>query len=290
MRRIPWASLFCYACLGLNSRAPESNPVSMRGASIALGALWALGCGGDGPLAGGRLPAGLQREPGTTTVLLQNHVAAPYHLERVLLTVDGKRTPLSTVPPAGAAASVAMRVRLGPGDHTLQVLASATRGDANDRRVAALDTSQEFHVGAAPAYVSVNLSSATVVEEPEPHLEVAFQMQGGELAPAIGQATGRPADDQRCAKLAPVAAAMCHAESVATTARRDKDMARLGCASEKLAAMRTLASEIDDARTGGGDFDAREVVRAAEQRLIGLSRDIDQCVSADVMRANAGEN
>jgi hypothetical protein len=247
----------------------------MRGAVVALGALAALGCAADG--AGPR-STDRGREPGTTTVLLENHVAPPYKLERVLLTVDGQRAALSTVPPSGAPASVAMRVRLAPGEHMLQIVASATRGDAatGDRQVTTIDTSQQFQVGPAPALVSVDMGR---------DLQAEFRMEGGQLAPRIGQPAPPPTEDQRCGKLALVPAAMCHVETVAFNARRDKDMVKLACASEKLSAMRTLATAIDDARESGGAFDAREVVRAAEQRVVALARDVDACASDEVMRA-----
>src|SRR5689334_22187472 len=66
----------------------------------ALAALLAAGCGG------GRHASYASTEPGTTTILVENHVGAPDALDRLLVSIDGADVSLSAVPPPEEAPAV----------------------------------------------------------------------------------------------------------------------------------------------------------------------------------------
>jgi hypothetical protein len=237
-------------------------------------------------------------EAGTTTVLLANRVDPPFRLERVVLDVDGQRMPLSTVPPAGAEPATLARLRLAPGEHTLQVLASAAGpGGGDGATIATLRTAQSFQIGEAPARVSVRLSMASASasagasagagngaprdEAGARQLDVAFQMHGGELATPVGQLGA--AGDDRCKRLEPARRAVCRAETFVARARERRDLAVLGCSLDALATMRTLAAALEDARRAGDPAPDAEVIRSAEDRLVVLAHEIEKCdVPADV--------
>lgn len=231
-------------------------------------------------LAAGCASAGEQPaapvEPGTTTVMLANRVEPPFRLERVVLDVDGQRMPLSAVPPAGAGEATLARVRLPPGQHTLQVLASAAGpGGGDGATVATLRTAQAFHVGDAPARVSVHLSTRD--EGGSRQLDAAFRMLGGELAAPLGQLAPSAPGDDRCKTLPPPRRAVCRAETLVGRARERKDLAVIGCALEPLADMRSLNAALDDARRTGHTGEDAEVIRTGEERLVALGREVERC-------------
>jgi len=213
--------------------------------------------------------------PGTTTVVLTNRVEPPYKLERVVVDVDGQRMPLSTVPPAGTSETLLARLHLPPGEHTLQVLASAAGPGGDKATVATLRTAQGFQVGDAPAKMKMQLTTKQDGESRQ--LDVAFGMQGGQLAAPIGQLALAVPDDDRCKRLAAPRRAVCRAETLVGRARERKDLAVLGCALEPLASMRSLSAALEEARARGAAAGDAEVIRDGEDRLVALGLEVERC-------------
>lgn len=225
-------------------------------------ALLLTGCAASSSLAG--LGPGT---PGTTVVRVTNHVAAPGELDRLVIMVDGEPVALASIPPQGAAAVIA-RLHLRPGAHTIAVRAKG-RGPGSE--IIVVGAQQPFHVGAAAAAITIDVSSgsgdARSSHSASP-VAVSLAIQGGRMAPEFGVA---PADDkdERCAGLLPIPRAMCRAAVDLDEASRRNDIVAALCVRDKLVEMRRLAI-IGDASKG-------DAVAMAEAEVASLSRQVELC-------------
>jgi hypothetical protein len=198
---------------------------------LAVAAVFGAGCGWQA-----RGPAAALHEPGTTTLRLVNHLDPPAEMDRLLVAVDGMPVPLTAIPPPGAAPIAITTLRLPPGDHTLSARAVAKRPGVAGDETMVVGTQLTFHVGAAPAGLTIDVFTGTG-QEP---IGVALGMQGGALAPELGDA---PADNttERCAPLRPVERALCQAAADLDDANRSRDVVRGLCIRDRLGEMRSLS-------------------------------------------------
>lgn len=212
--------------------------------------------------------------PGTTTLRVENHVVDPEHLDALSMTVDGVTIPLSTLPPAGRAATKVTRLELGAGRHALSARIKGHTGEAG---VIVVDTQQGFHLGKAPAVITVVLRSGKDVGGPsiEP-IAIRVTLEGGQLDPEMDAAP--PVDrTARCAPLLPVPKALCRAAAELDTATRSKNVVATLCVRDKLDAMRRLAELREPGATDG--------VSLAEAQIATLSRQIERCGGGAVAMA-----
>lgn len=200
--------------------------------------------------------------PGTTTIRVENQVAEPDELDRLLVTVDDAAVPLSTLPPRGEAPATLTALRLAPGPHTLAVRAT-TRSAGDERAVVA--AAQTFHVAAAPASIGIAVRSRPA-GSPEGRIAVDLTLRGGHMAAELGAA---PPETQaeRCAPLQPTPRALCHAAGDLDDAARRNDPALVLCIRDRLAVMRQLAA----------------IGAEAEPRVLALAREIGKCTRSDVV-------
>ena len=213
-------------------------PLSAALAPLALALL--AGC--DGMHGARSALDGL--EPGTTAIRVTNHVAAPGQLDRVTVTVDGEPLGLSSIPPQGAEPAVIARLHLKPGAHTIAVRGVALKRRGPDREIIVVGSQQPFHVGVAPAAITVDVRSGPADAAASSPVAVSLAIQGGRLAPDFGAA---PADDkdERCAGLLPIPRAMCRAAVDLDEASRKNDVVAALCVRDKLVEMRRLATIAD---------------------------------------------
>jgi hypothetical protein len=221
----------------------------------AAGALLVAGCSASRHVA----HAG---EPGTTTILLENQVASPDQLDRVLVTVDDALVPLSTLPPPGEEPAAFTALRLAPGAHTIQVRAT-THGAGDSRAIVA--SAQTFHVAAAAASIGIAVRS-----RPEGSVDgriaVELKMLGGHMA-AMLDAPKPESPAERCAPLLPTPSALCRGANALDEAVRRSDLVQVLCVRDKLTTMRQLAA----------------IGPTADAQVFALSRAIDGCIGNDVI-------
>jgi hypothetical protein len=232
--------------------------------------LLAAGC------AGRRPASAASTEPGTTTILVENHVSSPDALDRLLIAVDGADLPLSSLPPPEENPLAVALLRLPPGPHTIAIRATA-RGIGQGLVVVAAQ--QLFHVAEAPAAINVHVRSrgeATVTEE---RIAVDLRMRGGQMAPAFGAALPDE-KEERCAPLRPIQRALCRAAVDLDQAAKRDDIKRTFCVQDKLFEMRRLA-QIADAATS-------ETVSLSEQQMQKLSGEVDLCIGDTAIIAPDG--
>ena len=200
--------------------------------------------------------------PGTTTILVENQVASPDELDRLLVTIDDAAVPLSTLPPPGEEPATLTALRLAPGPHTITVRAT-TRGAGDERAIVA--AAQTFHVAAAAASIGVAVRSRPA-GSPDGRIAVDLTMRGGHMAAELGAAP--PATQaERCAPLQPTPRALCQAASEMDEAARRNDLVGVLCVRDKLATMRQFAA----------------IGAEAEPRVLALAREIERCVRTDVI-------
>lgn len=205
--------------------------------------------------------------PGTTTILVENQVASPDELDRLLVTIDDAAVPLSLLPPRGEEPAVLTALRLAPGPHTITVRAT-THSAVDEHAVVA--AAQTFHVAAAAATIGVAVRSRPAGSL-EGRIAVDLTMRGGHMAPELGAAP--PATQaERCAPLQPTPRALCHAASDLDEAARRNDLVGVLCVRDKLATMRQLAA----------------IGPVAEPQVLALAREIERCVRTDVIGGSDG--
>ena len=210
----------------------------------------------------GRRAAISAGEPGTTTILIENSLASPDELDRLLVTVDDATVPLATVPPRGEGPVPFTALRLPPGPHLLSVRAT-THGAGDDRVVVA--AAQTFHVAAAAASIGIAIRSRAASPSEE-RIAVDLQIHGGRLATPLGAGpTARAAE--RCAPLQPIAHALCRAATDMDEAARLRDLVGVLCVRDRLTAMQQLAA----------------IGVTAEPRVLALAREIDRCGGHDLV-------
>lgn len=227
---------------------------------LAAAGLVVAGCSAPRRIAG----AG---EPGTTTILVENHLASPDELDRLLVTIDDATIPLSTLPPRGEEPAALTALRLAPGPHTISVRA-ATHGVGDERAVVA--AAQTFHVAAAAASIGIAVRSRPAGSS-EGRIAVDLKMRGGHMAAELGDAPPE-GQAQRCAPLQPTPRALCLAASDMDEAARRNDLVGVLCVRDKLTTMRQLAA----------------IGTTAEPHVLALSREIDRCVRNDVLGGSDG--
>ena len=201
-------------------------------------------------------------EPGTTTILIENAVASPDELDRVVVTIDDAVVPLSMLPSRGEEPAALTALRLAPGAHTISVRA-ATHGAGDDRAVVA--AVQTFHVAAAAASIGIAVRSrpATGVDG---RIAVDLKMSGGHMAAELGAAVPET-QAERCDPLLPTPRALCRAANDMDEAARRNDLVGVLCVRDKLTTMRQLAL----------------IGAMAEPHVLALSREIDRCTRTDVI-------
>ena len=201
-------------------------------------------------------------EPGTTTILLENQVASPDELDRVLVTIDDALLPLSALPPPGEQPAAFTALRLAPGAHTIQVRAT-THGTGDDRAIVA--AAQTFHVAAAAASIGIAVRS-----RPEGSVDgriaVELKMRGGHMTAGLDAAQPE-SQAERCAPLLPTPSALCRGANALDAAARRSDLVQVLCVRDKLTRMRQLAA----------------IGATADAHVLELSRAIDRCVGNDVI-------
>jgi hypothetical protein len=201
-------------------------------------------------------------EPGTTTILIENQVASPDELDRVLVTIDDAVVPLSALPPRGEEPAALTALRLAPGPHTISVRA-ATHGAGDDRAVVA--AAQTFHVAAAAASIGIAVRSRPE-RGVDGRIAVELKMHGGHMAAELG-AAGQESQSERCDPLQPTPRALCRAANDLDAAARRNDLVGVLCVRDKLTTMRQLAA----------------IGATADSHVLALSREIDRCVRTDVI-------
>ncbi len=247
-------------CHRVNDAGARGNRCSVRvrmssWALVAAAGMVATGCSARRQVAS----AG---EPGTTTILVENQVASPDELDRLLVTIDDATVPLSTLPPRGEVPSALTALRLAPGAHTISVRV-ATHGAGDDRAVVA--AAQTFHVAAAAASIGIAVRSRPEGSA-EGRIAVDLQMRGGHMAAELG-AGGPVSQAERCAPLLPTPRALCRAANDMDEAAGRNDLVGVLCVRDKLTTMRQLAL----------------IGAPAEPHVLELSRAIDHCVRNDVI-------
>jgi hypothetical protein len=201
-----------------------------------------------GCASGHREPA-LGHDAGVTTLVLVNHVEGSLELRRVTVEIDGHPLAVTATPPASESV-VLGRLPLAPGDHAIDVRASAVSRAASDS-IVALGSSQRFRVGEGPAAVRIELQP----DASSAQLVARFTGEGA----AIESPIDGPHDDgthaARCAYMPPTPHAMCLAEVALATASARRDAVRMACVRDKLTRMQAIADKLsrspsDEARSG----------------------------------------
>lgn len=247
----------------MNGVRRPRNPgtVHARTQITLLACVLAAGCGAQ------RHATQASTEPGTTTILVENHVGAPDALDRLIVAIDGADVALSAVPPPEEEPSVVAMLRLSPGQHTIAVRATA-RGATQD--IAVVAAQHLFLLAEGPAAINVNVRSREATADTmDQRLAVDLQMRGGKLTPELG-APPPEGKDERCAMQPPIPRALCRAAADLAEASEKSDTVSTLCVQDKLSEMRRLA-QIADVATG-------ETASLAERHVLALSREIDRCV------------
>jgi hypothetical protein len=206
------------------------------------------------------------REPGTTTVVMVNHVTAPLSLRRVAVEVDGSPLNLAPIAPASDDLLVLGRLALPPGSHVLQVLATASESGPEAREgIVVLTSSQQFRVGAKAAVVEFDLAPSQSNAE----LVAKWSAEGASIEPALD---GPSQDPKRapCTYMEPMPHALCHAEVELAIATASHDAVRIDCVREALARMQAVVSALSSAPSS-------DAARSAEARVAALSDAVDRC-------------
>ena len=174
----------------------------LLGLALGLGlGLLVVGCG-----APSRLPLSA-RQPGTTTILVANHLGQGDEIDHLRVSIDEALLPLSTVPPRSEIAAALGSLRLPPGPHTISVRVT-THG--RDGGVAVVDARQIFHVGESASEIDIDLRNRMEPGEQDARIAVDLSMVGGHMNPELG--AGPPeGKDARCAPLQPIPRALCRA-------------------------------------------------------------------------------
>lgn len=233
-------------------------------------ALLAAGCAGKRPASSA------STEPGTTTILVENHVSSPDALDRLLIAVDGADVPLASVPPPEEDPLAVAWLRLPPGPHTIAIRAM-TRGA--DQSLLVIAAQQLFHVAKAAAAINVHVRSRGAATDADERIAVDLRMRGGQMAPAFGAAP--PEDkEERCAPLRPIPRALCRAAVDLDQAAKRDDIKSSLCIQDKLSEMRRLAQIADSTSS--------ETASIVEQQVRELSGQVDRCIGDAVLIAPDG--
>jgi len=237
------------------------------------------------PVRAGVVSAGAPR----LTIRVLDHLVWPFRLSRVAVAADGtvlqRRSFVTDRAPLDA-----ITLPVVPGEHTVQFIAE-TRVQvtpAGPDCAVTLRTACSFVAGeSAPVELEADLYLRDRERPFDEQLRVRTEVRGALPDPWIARA---PADEARCAALAPLERAICRVEANLAVARRGRDIIRLVCNQAKLEQMVALGRLRDEARarlagqTDGGVDPAREAdrVRVAEQRATALGFEADRCVGEEL--------
>ncbi|MEO7328721.1 MAG: hypothetical protein ABI193_09100, partial [Minicystis sp.] len=242
----------------------RSHPLVALAFALGFGLLTA-GCG-----APSRLPLSA-RAPGTTTILVANHLDLGDEIDHLRVSIDDTAIPLSTVPPRREVAAALASLRLPPGPHSISVRVT-THG--RDGSMAVVDARQIFHVAETASEIDIDLRSRTAPSDLDARVAVDLTMAGGHMDPELGGAQPE-GKDARCAPLQPIPRALCRAAADLDEAGRRNDLVSVLCIRDKLGEMRkvSLIGETSDSPTA----------TLATKRVQDLSKEIDRCVGEVVV-------
>lgn len=247
--------------------ARSGHPLLGLALGLGLGLLVA-GCG-----APSRLPLSA-RQPGTTTILVANHLGQADEIDHLRVSIDETLLPLSTVPPRSEIAAALGSLRLPPGPHTISVRVT-THG--RDGGVAVVDARQIFHVGESASEIDIDLRNRMEPGEQDARIAVDLSMVGGHMNPELG--AGPPeGKDARCAPLQPIPRALCRAAADLDEASKRNDLVSVLCIRDKLGEMRKISLI--------GETSTSTVAGLATRRVQDLAKEIDRCVGDVVVGAD----
>ena len=206
------------------------------------------------------------KEPGITTILLQNHVRAPLRLERIGVEIDGEPLQLSVIPPSSDDTVVLGRVPRAAGAHQITLIAEA-RTDSTEG-VSVLRSSLGLRVGDAPAVVRIDLGSA----EDRAGLTVSLTTSNAAVEAAI-EPGHLETEAGRCAYRLPIERARCHTELVLRAALAETDTLAIACARQRLNEMMSIEQALSSTPSP-------EALTRAEDRVALLAYEVDRCPSA----------
>ena len=233
---------------------------SKQTAALAFGVALLTGCGPQ------RFDLAMLAS-GTTAVRVTNNVEAPGKLDRLTISIDGEVLPLAAIPTHGGEGATVAKLRLAAGPHTIAVRAK-TRSPGSE--VLVVGAQQPFHVGRAPAAITVDVRSTGAsfdVGTASP-IAVSLAIQGGRMAPLLGASRAEDKDD-RCGALLPIPRAICRAAVDLDEATRKNDIVAALCVRDKLDEMRRIAIV--------GEGGRGEAVAMAEAEVVALSKKVEMC-------------
>jgi hypothetical protein len=217
-----------------------------------------------------------------TALVLEDHLGWPFAVDRIAIAVDGKPQYISREPRPGLVG----RLDLAPGQHILRLEAvtSYPSGSAGSDCRVRFRTTKTVRVDAPPASMILDLYQKSLVRRFDERPDVVLRVHGRSEGPLAGPAA-MVYEPPQCNEPDLLGATLCRTTAKLNQARRERDIIKLHCYSEKLAAMRATVDVIDRARTSiddGGSAEtahARAVIAVARQKVGELWGELEQCVT-----------
>ena len=259
---------------------------------ITLLGLAAVGCGSR--------PSAPQQPIDTarTQLVLENHVAWPYRVERAAIVIDGRLVSTTREAPDLGAQSIG-EIALTRGRHTLTLIVDAQYPDAIVGGECAMRARKvlPLELDAAPAKLVVDLYSRDRTAPFHDGLGVAVAAHGTVRPPPPPTQLAPPPPSPECERADGVAeGALCKIEARMASAVDAGDPAWTSCLADKRAQLRALV-EMRDKRQALANDAPEPLLRDHHQAVLGIvqsrifraAREIDRCSEAAVELARALE-
>lgn len=179
--------------------------------------------------------------PGTLTVQVQDHLAWPYTLERVIAVVDGSVLLDRSGPLRGHAWT--KRIQFLLGEHVVQTLveASYASGTLGEGCHTTLRLHRTYRLGAVGASLVMDVHLGSAWRDFGKRLDIKYVTHG--LRPPYDESGWPPdGDEAECAQPGLVPATLCRADVLVAEARRWHEATRLDCYVHARSALRRAAS------------------------------------------------
>ena len=248
------------------------------------------------PPASGASVSALGVSSGATHVRFDNHLGFGLRLESISVRVDGRPVFRQVHATRASVPRDLGTIALDHGVHTVSVLAgvSVACGLFDQPRTAVtVRASSSFRLGADPAWLGVDLFARVPIAQLTELAAVEFRGGGVVLGVKETRDASLPIHPW-CAGLEPVALATCDVDAFVTDARKDRDVVRLTCSSDRLREIHRLRDVIDEATlVTGGDRTTNELAmhaqlraRYAEARTLELAGSTRKCATEDELAAD----
>lgn len=224
----------------------------------------------------------------TTSIIIANDASSLYRVDEVIAVLDGAVVLRGDL---GDGAQARVDLELGAGGHAIQVLVKASypSGSIGERCGVELRAARAFRVVERGAAVATRIETGALTLGFADRFDLAFDLRG---ATEIDWADYQPppsGEAATCAKLGPIRGSVCSGELLLSGAKRDRDVIKTLCYSDRMNVLRSYANAFGETeaelQAPGGEENVspgrRADLAAITRSAVAVRASMDGCVGAD---------